>query len=421
MRLVTIGVAAISLKVGDFTGNLERLRASIHGAKAEGVHLLVTPELSISGYSLEDRIWWPDIARRSGKALWRLAADCRGISVFVGLPVVIDGLMYNAAAFIHDGEVRGMVLKKFLPTYGIFYEGRNWTPWPGGTTTVLDVPAGDLNFKVPYGVVSAEICEDMWSVHQPARERVLAGAEVICNLSASPFTPRKNEQRKRLVLHTSQRLACVYAYANILGLDNSRLVFDGGGLIATPDGIVADAPLLSIAPSTLATAVVDLDEMARFRSENTTWREYVARREDHGDIVTVDAAHGGWSPASVGAYASQLPRHFYVPDPVPAVSEPEHALDELFAALVLGLRDYYEKSGVFDRFLIALSGGRDSALCLLLAVHAAKAFKGGTEPEAFAAHIDTVYLPNRAYSTVGTETAAGTGRRVGRAFSRGSH
>lgn len=406
MRLVHIGAAAVSLKVGDFRGNIERLGAAVGAAKDAGVHLLVTPELSISGYSLEDRIWWPDIAKRSAKALERLAAECRGLSVFAGLPVVIDGLMYNAAALIHDGEIRGMVLKKFLPTYGIFYEGRNWTPWAGGTTTVLGAPAGDLVFKLPYGTVSAEVCEDLWSVKQPARERVLAGAEVICNLSASPFTPRKNEQRKRLVLHAAQRLACVYAYANILGLDNSRLVFDGGGFVATPEGVAAEGPLLSMAPFTLTSAIVDLDDMARFRSENTTWREYVAKGEDRAPIATVDSSHGGWTPAPVADYAAQLPRHFYIPDPAVQANEPDHSLDELFDALTLGLRDYFEKSGVFDKFLIALSGGRDSALCLLLAVEAAKALDGGANPGAYAQRIETVYLPNRAYSTEGTESAA---------------
>lgn len=169
--------------------------------------------------------------------------------------------------------------KKHLPTYSIFYEGRNWTAWREGHTVVNGVPAGDLVFRLPYGVVSAEICEDLWSTHPPALARVLAGAEIMCNLSASPFTPRKNEQRRRLVLNASQSLACVYAYANILGLDNSRLVFDGGGFVASPNGIVAEGAILSKSYWTLTTGIANLDDISRARAENSTWRQYATHKE----------------------------------------------------------------------------------------------------------------------------------------------
>ena len=234
MRLVRIGTAAISVKVADFAWNVARLREIIEAAKAEKVHLLVTPELSISGYSLEDRLFWPDITEQSWIALQELAPCCQGISVFVGLPVRIDAMIYNAAALISDGVVRGLILKKYLPTYSIFYEGRNWTAWQGGVTQIHGVPAGDLVFKLPFGNVTAEICEDLWSASSPAHERVRAGAEIICNPSASPFTPRKNEARKRLVRGTASTLKTVYAYANLLGCDSSRVVFDGGGPYCYP-------------------------------------------------------------------------------------------------------------------------------------------------------------------------------------------
>ncbi|MCP4644388.1 MAG: NAD(+) synthase, partial [bacterium] len=273
MRLVRIGVGSVSVKVGDFTGNAARLREVIEEARGQGVNLLVTPELGISGYSLEDRVWWPDIARRSWDAVQRLAEACDGISAFVGLPVHHESMMYNGAALLHNGEVRGLVLKKFLPTYSIFYEGRNWTAWHEGVTKINGVPAGDLVFRLPFGVVSAEICEDLWASKPPAQERVLAGAEIICNLSASPFTPRKNLQRSRLVRNAAENMACVYAYANLLGLDNSRLVFDGGGFVATPTAIVAEGPILSRSYSTLVSGVVNLDDVARARGENSTWRQ----------------------------------------------------------------------------------------------------------------------------------------------------
>lgn len=407
MRLVKIGVAAVSVKVGDFAGNTARLREVIAAAKEQGVHLLVTPELCISGYSLEDRIWWPDIARRSWEALEILAESCGGMTVFTGLPVRHEALIYNGAALIHDKTIHGIILKKILPSYSIFYEGRNWAAWSQGVTEINGVPAGDLVFKLPYGMVSAEICEDLWSSSSPAPNRVVAGAEIICNLSGSPFTPRKNEHRKRLVRGMTNSLACVYAFSNILGLDNSRLVFDGGGLIAIPERIVAEGPLLDKAYWTLTTAIVDLDDIARVRAENSTWRALAAERQRVSHIQIVDAVHGSYVPASIAEYASQLPKNFFYPEPAaPEACEAGKYLDELFDALVLGLRDYFEKVGAFQRFLVALSGGRDSALCLLLAVYAAKALKEGTQAGDYAKYVKTVYLPHNKYSTSGTHDAA---------------
>src|SRR5690606_13577909 len=123
-------------------------------------------------------------------------------------------------ALIHDKKILGLILKKYLPTYSIFYEMRNWTPWTGGVTSVHGVPAGDLVFDLPFGMVSAEICEDLWSANSPARARVAAGAEIICNPSASPFTPGKNAERRRRTLGAAANLNAVYAYANLLGCDS---------------------------------------------------------------------------------------------------------------------------------------------------------------------------------------------------------
>ncbi len=406
MRLVRIGVAAISVKVGDFTWNAGRLRVVMEAAKDQGVHLLVTPELGISGYSLEDRVFWPDIAAHSWTALQSLAKASEGISVFVGLPVRLDSMMYNAAAFLSHGMVRGLVLKRHLPTYSIFYEGRNWTAWTGGITEVNGVPAGDLVFKTPYGMVTAEICEDLWSASSPAYERALAGAEIVCNPSASPFTPRKNEERKRLVLGAASHLKAVYAYANLLGCDSSRLVFDGGGLIATPEELVCEGRLLSKKSWTLSTAVVDLDDIARLRAENTTWRLDASSKNGAGRTTVINAADYAFQQASIAEYAAQLPKNFYVG----ALKDRKHDrnpyLDELFDGLVLGLRDYFEKVGAFKRILVALSGGRDSALCLLMAVEAAKALNECTDPKRYAEHVSAVYLPNQSLSSSGTQEAA---------------
>lgn len=404
--MVKIGVASVSVKVGDFAGNVARLREVVRAARARGVHLLVTPELAVSGYSLEDRVFWPDIARRSWAALEDVAQETKGMAVFFGLPVCMDSMMYNGAALAYDGRVRGVILKKYLPTYSIFYEGRNWTAWRQGVTEIHGVPAGELVFNLPFGRVSAEICEDLWSSNQPARERVLAGAEIICNSSASPFTPLKNEQRKRLVLGAAGSLACVYAYANLLGCDSSRLVFDGGGLIATPEGIVAEGPVLSKDYWTLATGVVNLDDVGRVRAENSTWRQSAERDRQPGGPLVVDVAGADYTPAELEEYVAQLPENLFLTGDSKTHAGTDAFLDELFDALVLGLRDYFEKVGVFDTFLVALSGGRDSSLCLLLAVAAAKALEAGAVAGEYARRVKTAYLPNKAFSSDATQSAA---------------
>ncbi len=408
MRLVKIAVASVSVRVGDYRGNAQNLRHVIELAREQKAHLLVTPELAISGYSLEDRVFWPNVCHYSWECLESLRDATEGIAVFVGLPVRIDDRLYNAAALLYNGAIRGLILKKNLPTYSIFYEGRHWSSWEGGVTDCNGVPAGNLVFELPFGRVSAEICEDLFSAESPARERVQAGAEIICNLSASPFSPLKNETRKQLVTVAASKLNVVYAYANLLGCDSSRLVFDGGNIIATPDGIIAEGPLLSRNYYTIQCAVADLDQVRRHRLENSTWRQVTQPDDAAAEVDTIRLFCGGtWTPAPIREYTAHLPASFYISaDSADIASREQKALDELFDALVLGLRDYFEKVGVFRKFLVALSGGRDSALCLLMAVEAAKSLQGGAAASAWQEHIESVYLPNSRHSSSATLDAA---------------
>ncbi len=403
MRLVKIGVASVSVKVGDISGNGARLREVFEAARAQGVHLLVTPELSLSGYSLEERVLWPGIARRCLEELDLLAGDTAGLAAFVGLPVYMNSRMYNGAALVYDGALRGVVLKKDLPAANIPYEGCNWTPWRQGATEICGVPAGDLLFKLPFGSVSAEICGDLQFAGTAAGERVPVGAEILCNGGASPFTPFKSEQRRRQALGAADGLACAYACANLLGGDSGRLVFDGVGFIATPDGIVAEGPLLSKDYWTLTTGVVDLDDIARVRAENPAWPQ---NAEHPGGALTVDLSAGAFRPARLEEFTAQLPGNLFVPLSPRTLPATDEFLDQLFDALVLGLRDYFEKTGAFERFLVALSGGRDSALCLILAVEAAKALNAGADAATYARRIKTAYLAHSAYSSDATQSAA---------------
>ncbi|MCX8065889.1 MAG: NAD(+) synthase [Candidatus Hydrogenedentes bacterium] len=412
MRLVKIGTANLSVKVGDFNRNVRYIKEVIAEAEKQGVNLLVLPELAISGYSLEDRVYWDEIVEMSWKHLVSIAEETTksGICVFLGLPVRKGVHLYNASALIGGGKIWGLIPKQYIPSYHIFYETRYWSSWDRGVDEINGFPIGDLIFDLPYGRVSAEICEDIWVPTSPSIERVLSGAEIICNLSASPFNPLKNLTRRVLVLSSAVKLKTVYVYSNLLGYDGSRLVFDGGGIIATPEGKCVESPLLSYEPWTLSTMIVDLDEVTRNRKENSSWKlNSINRLKSEGVfVVSVDIKPNRLP--SLKEWVDGLPRSFYVSEnnlSMPSDSRISgNYFEQLFHALALGLRDYYEKVGVFEKFLVALSGGRDSALTLLLAVEAAKHIEGGKYIDRYAEKIESIYLPHKDYSSSETLTCA---------------
>ncbi len=403
MRLVKIGVGCVSPRVGDLRGNRELLEQLIERARQEGVTLLCTPELGISGYSLGDRVLWDDFPDRCFDEVERLASGCSDIDVFVGTPVRDENRIYNGLVLLSAGEVMGITLKQFLPNYGIFYEGRQWTGWSQGTTRIRGLPAGELLYRLPYGIVGAEICEDAWSVNAPSRKLALHGAEIIVNGSASPFTAGKHARRRRIVAGTADALMAAYAYSNLLGCDSSRLVFDGGGIIAAPGHRLTEGQRLSPEGWTLATAVVDLDALASQRTANSTWRTTTLRADPDPSqpaLVSVVRTH---KPLDASQSTVQPDATYYLPESQPTHSSTQDLLDEILDALTIGVRDYFVRAKAFDRFLVALSGGRDSALTLVAAWRAVLALPDNADP---ASRIACRYLPTRQYSSADTRLAA---------------
>jgi len=403
MRLVKIGVGCVSPRVGDLSGNRILLEQLIEHAREVGVTLLCTPELGISGYSLDDRVLWDDFPDRCFDEVVRLAPRCTDIDVFVGTPIHDESRIYNGLALLSGGDVVGITLKQFLPNYGIFYEGRQWTGWSHGTTRIRGLPAGELLYRLPYGIVGAEICEDAWSVNAPSRKLALHGAEIIVNGSASPFTAGKQARRRRIVAGAADALMAAYAYANLLGCDSSRLVFDGGGMIAAPGHKLTEGERLSPASWTLTTAVVDLDALQSQRTANSTWRTTTLRTDPdptYPELVPVMRAH---KPLDASQAPVQPGVTYFLPASQPTHSSTDDLLDDILDALALGVRDYFVRAEAFDRILVALSGGRDSALTLVAAWRAVLALPGGGDP---AQRIATRYLPTRDFSSSDTRLAA---------------
>lgn len=403
MRLVKIGVGCVSPRVGDLGGNRALLQELIDHARDDGVTLLCTPELGISGYSLGDRVLWDDFPDRCFDEVERLAARCTDIDVFVGTPASDESRIYNGLALVSGGEIVGITLKQFLPNYGIFYEGRQWTGWSQGATRIRGLPAGELLYRLPYGIVGAEICEDAWSVNAPSRRLALHGAEIIVNGSASPFTAGKQARRRRIVAGAADALMAAYAYANLLGCDSSRLVFDGGGMIAAPGHRLTEGERLSPEAWTLATAVVDLDALESLRTANSTWRTTTQRADPdptRPELVPVMRAHRALEATEAPVQPGDT---YFLPASQPTHSSTEDLLDDILDALAIGVRDYFVRAEAFDRILVALSGGRDSALTLVAAWRAVLALPGGGDP---AQRIACRYLPTKQFSSSDTRLAA---------------
>ncbi len=424
MRLVRLAASSVSVKVGAYRDNLALLREVVRAARDQGVSLLCLPEMCLTGYMLEDLVQWPQVTERAWESLEALAEETGETAVFAGLPVRVGGLLYNGLALLWRGKARGVTLKRFLPSYSVFYEGRNFTPWRGRETVeVKGLPAGDLLYRLPFGDVAAQICEDAW-VWPQENLSLLLEAEILCNASASPFSLFKPDLRRRVIQSTAERMICQHVFSNLVGLDSARLVFDGGAMVAGPQGIAAEGPLLHPEPWKLVTAVVDLDEITRLRSENTTFREAYSAQRENGRVGEVLDLRGEGEGALLPPEEYPLPEtgSFFLEGGDRRGGGPgavEEALDQLLDALVLGVRDYFHKAGVFRKFLVALSGGRDSALALLAAARGAALLPGpGSPGEKVARHVEARYLSGPFSSAATLEAARGLCAELGVPFAR---
>ncbi|HVS19028.1 MAG TPA: NAD(+) synthase, partial [Planctomycetota bacterium] len=222
---------------------------------------------------------------------------------------------------------------------------------------------GDLVFELDFGKMAIEVCEDLWSPDGPMRRRAYAGAELVVNVSASPFRVGVQDTRREMIATRAGDNQAVVAYANLVGA-NDGLIFDGGGLLAQNGRVLLEAPRFV---EGLHAVTVDLDRTARLRAENTTWRsdQEAAAAEVAG--VRLVRVPGGTDRRRLH-YPAPPHRSFFLPMPEPAPRSRRAAFcEELLDALALGIGGYFEKTGSFRTIGVALSGGRDSLLTLILA------------------------------------------------------
>jgi NAD+ synthase (glutamine-hydrolysing) len=367
VRLLKLGAASINSTVGAVETNADRVIAYARRMAEEGVTIGCFPEQVLGGYPPEDLVQWGSFIAAQWEALLRVALATSDLTTVLALGLVIgvDGLLFNAAAVLHHGHILGLVPKDKLPTYDVFYEARTLSS--GGAGLRLDaegIPLGDLIFTFDFGTLAVEVCEDAWSPDGPMRRRCFAGAELVLNLSASPFRTGVVATRREMLATRSADNQTTLLYTNRVG-EQDGLIFDGGALLFQNGRLTLDAPRFV---KGLATAVVDLDRTRRLRRANTTWRRDAEAHRREGSPVMVLRSDAPTADRSTLRYPTPHPPHLFLPPPGPPPRPPrEQALDDLLDALALGVADYARKAGPFATIGVALSGGRDSLLTLLIA------------------------------------------------------
>lgn len=327
-----LGLSNLNPTVGAIRSNTDKVIAAVREYDARGCDIAVFSEMVIAGYPTEDLVLWPEFVEQQWQALLRIADALKESKMYVavGLAVGHEEKVYNCAALVRHGKILGIVPKQQLPSYIIFYESRTFTAgMRGEISEYRGVPFGDLLFDTPFGKLALEVCEDLWIESGPLMSRVERGAQFSINISASPWRLGVVQARRELLIERSKAAGIPLIYVNQVG-GNDSLVFDGSSLIAH-DGVI-------------------LLESERWVEANTVF---------------------DYSPTAdcTGLHASEF-------------------FTDLIAALTMGMRDYYTKTGAFKRVGIALSGGKDSALVLLLACDVAKQL--GKKPSEF---IHTFSLP----------------------------
>ncbi|MEQ8819456.1 MAG: NAD(+) synthase [Sumerlaeia bacterium] len=357
MRWIKLGAGALNQLPLDWGGNRQRAAAAIGEAREAGVSFLVLPELALSGYGCEDAFHAISTSRHAMESLLDLAEETRGMVVAVGLPVRLYQGLYNAVAFIVDGRVVGFVAKQYLAGDGIHYEPRYFRAWEAGKKAWIDVagrevPFGDLIFDIGGVRVGAEICEDAWVPDRPGMRLAQAGCDIVANPSASHFALGKWKVRHSIVGEGSRSLAVSYVYANLLGNEAGRVIYDGEAIIAHGGDILARTTRLSFDELNVASAVVDVDLLKMRRARQTSFRIV----ETGPEAIEVDF---DWPDVDEA--------------PTPAMDKfgdwrdgPYIKEEEFARAVSLGLFDYLRKSRA-GGFVVSLSGGADSAACATLA------------------------------------------------------
>nr|WP_288555558.1 NAD(+) synthase [uncultured Mediterraneibacter sp.] len=362
-----IKVAAVTpdIRVADVAYNQEQIIEKMKEAAKLGAKLIVFPELCVTGYTCSDLFEHEILLNAAKQALFEIAEETKEIDalVFVGAPLAVDGKLYNVATAMNQGKILGLTSKTFLPNYGEFYEMRQFTPGPKTDREIL--VNGE---KIPFGpnllfqakemeelVVSAEICEDVWSPIPPSIQAAMEGATVIVNCSASDETIGKGRYRRELIQGQSARLIAGYIYANAgEGESTTDLVFGGHNIIAENGSVLAESKRFE---NGITCTELDLHRLTSERRRNTTFQlseerilpriSFSIKKEETGLTRT-------------------FPSRPFVPS---SETERAYRCEEILTIQAMGLKKRLAHTHA-GCAVVGISGGLDSTLALLVTARA---------------------------------------------------
>lgn len=367
-EMIRVASASLKLKVANPSYNKEEIKKVIDKAVEEEVKILVTPELSVTGYTCADLFFTKALQSSANEALTELIEYTSGknICVILGMPISFYNSLYNCAVVVLNGKILGIVPKKHIANYNEFYEKR-WfasgeqfeAPQPiniaGQETTI-----GSQIFDLGNGVVlGAELCEDVWVADPPSSTLCRHGANIIVNLSASDEYVSKAQYRRSLISNQSARCVCAYAYAGASVYESTTdLVFSGATIIAENGSVVAEGERFS-RENVLTIADIDVEKLNALRRNNTSF-------ENLSSAI-------GFSKAELDNPSNDMKYRFVDPHPfVPSNKEEiTERCREIFAIQASGLAKRLEHVGS-KGCVIGISGGLDSTLALLVSVEAMK-------------------------------------------------
>lgn len=362
MKLIKVAAAVLNQTPLDWEGNRRNIVAAITDARRQGAKLLCLPELCISGYGCEDAFHGPWTAEMSLQVLKEILPETHGMIVSFGLPLRHQNSVFNSACLVVDGKIRGFVAKRFLAGDGIHYEPRWFKPWPPGIQNSVEVedteyPLGDIHFDCGGIKIGFEICEDAWVANRPGAGLALKGVDIILNPSASHFAFGKIDVRKRFVLEGSRAFGVSYIYANLVGNESGRAIYDGGALIASAGKLIAEGKRFLFADSAVTAAVIDVDQSRMSQARTASFKPDL--HEDHEDCVEIEFNWPEVEPVAPDLHPDPWESGKFVKE------------EEFCRATSLALFDYLRKSRS-GGYVVSLSGGADSAAITVLvsmAVH----------------------------------------------------
>ncbi|MCH2114267.1 MAG: NAD(+) synthase [Pirellulales bacterium] len=348
LRLAAAGVNQTPLA---WETNCNNLLAAISAAREAEAGVLCLPELSITGYGCEDTFFATGVQETALEILAEIVPQTQDLVTTLGLPLAIDGQLYNVMALCCDGKLLGLVGKQHLAADGIHYEPRWFAPWPAGHVREVSIgasayPVGDLLFDCGGVKIGMEICRDAWVDDRSGGRLAARGADIILNPSASHFAFNKQEIRREFVLRGSREFHVSYAYANLLGNESGRAIFDGGTLIASRGEMLAAGARLSFADWVMATA--DIDVAASRRDREGASRPRCDLQSLGGATIEAQCT---FPPPTAPRTATR---------PAAWDASPASKAEEFSRAVPLALFDYLRKSRA-GGLVVSLSGGADSS------------------------------------------------------------